>query len=119
MAKETKNITIPIEDYDYLRNVLSIYKSILGVLATSIKSEEETQYKYSTNKVGNGYYCEEMDEVVRQIFTFIRYFDRRAYAIITGQAIEITSETLHKLVEELSAEAEEEEDEDDEVEAEA
>ena len=118
MAKETKNVTIPIEDYNYLRNVLIVYKSILGVLATSIKSEGDTQYKYSTNKVGNGYYCEEMDEVVRQIFTFIRYFDTRAYAVITGQAIEITSETLHKLVEELSAEAEEEgEDEEPEVEA--
>lgn len=118
MAKETKSITITREEYDFLRKASNIYKGILGVLATSIKSEGDTQYKYSTNKVGDGYYCEEMDEVVRQIFTFIRYFDIRAYAVITGRAIEITSETLHKIVEELSAEAEEEgEDEEPEVEA--
>lgn len=118
MAKETKNITISREEYDFLKKTSGIYKSILGVLATSIKSEEETQYKYSHNKVGNGYYCEEMDEVVRQIFTFIRFFDISAYAIITGRAIEITPDMLHDLAE-MFSDDEEEDEEGEEVEEDA
>lgn len=118
MAKETKNITISREEYDFLKKTSGIYKSILGVLATSIKSEGDTQYKYSTNKVGDGYYCEEMDEVVRQIFTFIRYFDIRGYAVITGRAIEITPDMLHDLAE-MFFDDEEEDEEGEEVEAEA
>lgn len=116
MAKETKFISITREEYDFLRKTSGIYKGILRVLATSIKSEEDTQYKYSTNKIGDGYYCEEMDEVVRQIFTFIRYFDIRAYAVITGRAIEITPDMLHDLAEMFS---DDEEEEGEEPEAEA
>lgn len=119
MAKETKNITISREEYDFLKKTSGIYKSIVGLLMANIQSDDETEYKYSHKKVEEGYYCDEPTAVIRQILAFVHYFDPTAYAVITGRAIEITSETLHKLVEELSAEAEEEEDEDDEVEAEA
>lgn len=118
MAKETKFISITREEYDFLKKTSGIYKSIVGLLMANIQSDDETEYKYSHKKVEEGYYCDEPTAVIRQILAFVHYFDPTAYAVITGRAIEITSETLHKLVEELSAEAEEE-GEDEEPEAEA
>lgn len=119
MAKETKNITISREEYDFLKKTSGIYKSIVGLLMTNIKSDEEEAHKYSYKRVGENYYCDEPSGVLEEILNFIHYFDPRAYAVLTGQAIEITPDMLHDLAEMFSDGDEEEEDEDDEVEAEA
>lgn len=119
MAKETKNITISREEYDFLKKTSGIYKSIVGLLMANIQSDDETEYKYSHKKVEEGYYCDEPTAVIRQILAFVHFFDPTAYALITGHGFTVTLDMLQNLAETFSNDEEEEDDEDDEVEAEA
>lgn len=126
MAKETKFITIPRGEYDFLKNKADIYKGIVGLLITSIKAKDEIERAYSYNEVEKGFYCEDSTDTVKQILSVIKVFDPTAYAVITGHGLTL-NDMLQNLADMLSDEEVEddeddeevEDDEDDEVEAEA
>ena len=119
MAKETKFISITREEYDFLKNKADIYKGIVGLLMTSIKTKDETEKAYSYNEVEKGFYCEDSTDTVKQILSVIHVFDPTAYAVITGHGFTLTG-MLQNLAEMFSDDEEtmntlsDDEEEDDE-----
>ena len=114
MSKESKNITINLQEYNHLRDTLNQYKAVVGVLMTSItKDDEDVKY---FNRLDNNLYCKDPQDCLNQILTIIHHFDPFAYAFIADK-VEIDPDYSELMANLAAIEAEgkdEEEQEEDE-----
>lgn len=113
MSKESKNITINLQEYNHLRDTLNQYKAIVGVLMANIAKKTEED-KYSYNVIDNNLYCENPKECINKIVTIIHYFDPFTYAFIADMVdIDRDYVDLMAKLAEIEAEGEDEEDQEE------